>query len=265
MRGRAAHAQLTLDPQAFADHLARVAGPEPAAELDGRLHAEDLYLACAAVAGADRAADVLRAQLHPAIVRYVRCVDPSPDFVEEVEQQFWCAALLPGAAGACKLAGYSGRGPLAVWAGVSAQRMALSLHRHGAAERRAAERQRLQLVQLAVDAEVAQMKGHLRGRFRDAVSRALEVLDRHQRLLFRMHLIDGVSLQRIGHMYGVSHSTISRQLAAARGQVVDEVRRLLGESSPGHGGAPDDDSLGRFLDSDLELSISRLLATGPAR
>jgi RNA polymerase sigma-70 factor, ECF subfamily len=262
-RSAAAHPDVVLAESTFVGYLADLrcdteGAPGEGVPGDQALHAEDLYLCCAALAGNERAAAILRRALHPVIVRYVRCLDGGPDFVNEVEQRFWCTALLPAGGARPKLTSYSGRGPLANWVGISAQRLAYSLRRHGEAERRAADGQRLEIERLATDPELRFIKAHLRARYREAIGTALGTLDQHERLIYRMHLVDGVALERIGKIYGVSHSTISRRLAAARSRIVAEVRRSLVETT-GPGAVEEDESLARFLDSDLELSLSRLL------
>ncbi|HXJ20727.1 MAG TPA: sigma factor-like helix-turn-helix DNA-binding protein [Polyangia bacterium] len=259
-RGRAAHPDIDLDQASFARHLAACGAPVADAAAAGGLHAEDLYLCAAALAGDAAAAAILRRLHRPVVARYLRNVDGSPAFVDEVEQRLWSASLLPTPDGPPKLASYAGRGPLAGWVGVSAQRIALSLMRHEQAEQRAAEGQRREAERVAADPELGFLKQHLRERFRQAVTGALAVLDDHQRLIYRMYVVDGVPMDRIGKMYGVTSSTISRRMSAARASVVAEAQRLLREDM---GVAPEEyESMARLLVSQLDLSVSRVLGKG---
>jgi len=256
-RGRAAHPQVQVDRASFARHLAACGAPldDPAAV--AALHVEDLYL-CAAALGGDAAAAMTLRRLHrPVVARYLRNVDGSPAFVDEVEQRLWSASLLASAEGPPKLASYTGRGPLAGWVGVSAQRLALSLMRHEQAEKRAAEGQRREAERVADDPELGFLKQHLRGRFREAVTRALAILSDHERLIYRMYVVDGVPMERIGKIYGVTPSTISRRMSAARTAVVAEAQRLLKDEM---GVATEEyESMARLLVSQLDLSVSRVL------
>jgi RNA polymerase sigma-70 factor, ECF subfamily len=259
-RGRAAHPDIDLDETSFARHLAACGAPVAEPDAAPALHAEDLYV-CAAALGGDAAAAATLRRLHrPVVARYLRNVDGSPAFVDEVEQRLWSAALLATPEGPPKLTSYAGRGPLAGWVGVSAQRIALSLMRHEQAEQRAAEGQQREADRVAADPELGFLKQHLRGRFREAVTRALAVLDDHQRLIYRMYVVDGVPMERIGKMYAVNASTISRRMSAARASVVAEAQRLLREEM---GVAPEDyESMARLLVSQLDLSVSRVLGKG---
>jgi RNA polymerase sigma-70 factor (ECF subfamily) len=67
--------------------------------------------------------------------------------------------------------------------------------------------------------------------------------------------------QRIAKTYGVSHSTVSRWMAAARASIVAEAQRLLRDEMQA---SPDDyESMSRLLVSQLDLSVSRLLRKLP--
>jgi RNA polymerase sigma-70 factor, ECF subfamily len=259
-RGRAAHPDLDVDQASFARHLVACGAPVGGPDAAAALHAEDLYLCAAALAGDAAATATLRRLHRPVVARYLRNVDGSPAFVDEVEQRLWAASLLATADGPPKLASYAGRGPLAGWVGVSAQRIGLSLMRHEQAEQRAAEGQRHEADRVAADPELGFLKQHLREHFREAVTRALAVLNDHERLIYRMYVVDGVPMERIGKMYGVNSSTISRRMSAARTSVVAEAQRLLREEM---GVAPEEyESMARLLVSQLDLSVSRVLGKG---
>ena len=86
---------------------------------------------------------------------------------------------------------------------------------------------------------------------------ALGALGERDRLLLRLHLVSGVSVENIGNMYGVSQSTASRWLAKAREDVAGEAQRLLRERL---GVAPSEvASLADLVASQLDLSMSRIL------
>src|SRR4051812_9076985 len=72
-RGRAAHPDLALDDLAFVAHLGRCAAP--IAGGPAPVHAEDLYLACAAVSGAAAAVERLRREHRPTIAAYLRVIE----------------------------------------------------------------------------------------------------------------------------------------------------------------------------------------------
>ena len=254
-RGAAAHLDLSLDGALLATHLGRCgadAGAAPAA-----IHAEDLFLVAAALFGDAAAVAKLRRVHRPVLAGYLRHIDVSPAFFDEVEQRLW-DALLVGAAGAVpKLAGYSGQGALAGWVGIAAQRIALMMRRHEAAEERAADGAAIEAGVLATDPELAFIKGRLRDQFQGALSRAMATLDDRERMIYRLHLCDGLTVEAIGKVYGVSHSTVSRWLAKAREGVIGEAQRVLRDEmrlSPA-----EFESVAALVVSQLDLSVSRLL------
>jgi RNA polymerase sigma-70 factor (ECF subfamily) len=263
-RGRAAHPQLAMEDAVFAAHLGRCGAPVGAIAASGEpadVWAEDLFLCCAGLLGDDAAVRTLRAQARPVLLGYLRGIDAAPAFVDEVEQRLWDSALVGTTEAPPKLAGYSGKGPLAGWLGVVAQRIALTMRRKDDSERRAADGAGIEASLVVGDPELALVKGHLRGPFRRVITRALDALDDRERMVYRMHIIDGLSMERIGKTYGVSQSTVSRWMASARDNIVAEAQRLLHDEMEA---SPEDyESLSRLLVSQLDLSVSRLLGKSP--
>ena len=251
-RGRAGHPEIDLADVAFATHLGACG-----ASADPATHAEDLYLVCAGLAGDAAAVAKLRRIHRPVLASYLRRIDGSPAFVDEVEQQVW-HALLIGADGARpKLVSYSGQGQLAGWIGIAAQRIALMMRRHEAAQERAHDGAAAEARLVSDDPELSFIKASLRDKFRQAITRAMGALEDRERMIFRLYLIDGLSVEGIAKIYNVSHSTVSRWLAKARETVIAEARRVLRDDmrlSP-----EEFDSVAGLVVSRLDLSVSRIL------
>src|SRR3954470_11860659 len=91
VRGRAGHPELDIGDTTFAAHLAACG-----AAIAPGTQAEDLYLVCAGLGGAAAAIAKLRRIHRPVLASYLRRIDGSPDFVDEVEQQVWHALLIGG-------------------------------------------------------------------------------------------------------------------------------------------------------------------------
>lgn len=187
----------------------------------------------------------------------MRAVCSVPEFVEEVEQRLWDMALIGSAAAAPKLESYSGRGPLSGWLCVASQRIALMLQRRAAAERRALNGVASEARLVPRDPELAFIAQHLRDRFQGAIARALHVLDDRERMVYRLHVLDEVGVERLGAMYGVAHSTVSRWLARARAAIIAEAQRILREEM--RISSEEFQSLSRILANDLDVSISGVL------
>jgi len=255
-RGRSAHPNLKVADIAFAMHLGRCGAAVERADAQ-LMHVEDLYLSCAALLGDESAARTLRLNHRATIVNALRAIAAAPDIVDEVEQRLWERALSGSAEAPPKLFSYSGRGPLASWTGVVAQRLALSLLRHEAAGKRALEGVATEARLAAADPELAFVKASLRDAFQRALLDALLVLDDRQRMIYRLHIVDGLTVERIATMYGVVRSTVTRWLTSARETIIDEAKRLLRDEMrlP----AEDFESLARLLASQLDLSVSQIL------
>jgi RNA polymerase sigma-70 factor (ECF subfamily) len=254
-RGRAAHPDLNAEDAAFAAHLGRCGAAVEGPSKD--VHAEDLYLCCAGLLAEEAAVRVLRERHRAVLPAYLRGIDASPAFVEEVEQRLWDAALIGSADAPPRLGSYSGRGPLAAWVGVSAQRIALMMRRREAAERRALDKAGVEARVATADPELAFVKEHLRAPFQRAIVEAFRTLDERQRMIYSLHVVDGLTMEQIAGMYGVSHSTVSRWMAAARGAIVAEARRRLRDEM--NVGAEEFESLARLLASQLDLNVSLVL------
>jgi RNA polymerase sigma-70 factor (ECF subfamily) len=252
VRGRAGHPELDVRDVVFAAHLAACG-----AAIDPSARAEDLYLVCAALGRDAHAISKLRRIHRPVLAAYLRRIDGSPAFVDEVEQQVWEALLVGGADARPKLGSYSGQGQLAGWIGIAAQRIGLMIRRHEAAQGRAHDGAAAEARLVADDPELNFIKASLRGKFRQAVTRAMGVLQDRERMIYRLYLIDGLSVERISKIYGVSHSTVSRWLAKARETVIAEARRVLREEM--HLSPEEFDSVADLVMSRLDLSVSQIL------
>jgi RNA polymerase sigma-70 factor, ECF subfamily len=255
-RGRAVHPDLGVDDVAFAAHLGRC-GAAVEGLCGADVHAEDLYLCCAGLLGDDGAVRALRTRHRAVLAGYLRPIDGSPSFLEEVEQRLWDSALVGSIEAAPKLASYSGKGPLAAWVGVAAQRIALMIRRSEAAEKRALDTVAVETHLVAADPELAFVKEHLREPLQRAIVQALNALDDRQRMIYSLHVVDGLTIERIGAMYGVSQSTVSRWMAGARAAIVEHARTALRDEM--HVPAEEFESLVRLLSSQLDLSVSGIL------
>jgi RNA polymerase sigma-70 factor (ECF subfamily) len=256
--GRAAHPEIALDDAAaFAAHLARCDAPVSASPGAAHLHAGDLFLVSAALAGNAQAVGALRRDHRPVLARYLRSIDSSPAFLDEVEQRTWALLLVGNGRRLPSLNSYSGRGPLAGFVGISAQRLALLMLRQRGVEARAVERLATLAADGIADAELAFMKEQYRDAFEQSIREALQELDDRARVIFRLHVVDGLTVDRIAKAYGVSQSTVSRWLAAARQRVLVAARRLLRQRLD----LPESefDSVARLLASQIDVSLSGLL------
>ena len=255
-RGRLAHPALAVEAEAFVLHLARCGAP--LLDGPGLVHAEDLYLACACLAGSAAAIARLRELGRSTLVRYLSRIGEARAILDEVEQRLWDSVLVGGPDGP-KLSTYAGRGPLASWIGVTAQRIALMALRHERAEARA-RREAAARGQIAGDdPELVAIKERFREQFQEAIGAAIGGLDDREKTLYRMYLVDGLTLERIAKVYSVHHSTVLRWLAAARDRILEAAKRRLRAAL--QVSTSEFESIARLLMSELDLNISLVLGS----
>lgn len=235
---------------AFARHLSKAPQLE---ELAGA----DLLLASACLAGDGRALACFDLILRVEVRRAVGPLDKSNTLVEEVTQLAREKLLVRTPSTGARLAEYSGQGALSAWLRAVAVRLALNARRPGARE---VPVENLPDQPLAdPDPELALLRAQYREHFKEAFAEAVKSITSRERTLLRLTTLDGLSLASVGQMYGKDASTVSRWLAASRVTLLEKTRASLG-STLGLS-STELDSVMRAADSELNLSVARLLKT----
>src|SRR5262249_6008490 len=147
----------------------------PVLDVLSPLHAEDLYLACACLAGNSTALSKLRGESRSILARYLGRIDGVGAIFDDVEQHLWDGALM-GTGEGPKLRTYAGRGPLGAWIGVSGQRIAITMMRHERVEVRARQEAAAHRDLVGDDPELGAIKYRFREQFQDALEAALSTL-----------------------------------------------------------------------------------------
>jgi RNA polymerase sigma-70 factor, ECF subfamily len=254
--GRAAWPEVDLEPSVFERYFARHATGEP---LPAPARAADLYLACACAYGVDGAFAAFERALAGDMARAVASIDSSHAFVEEILQATRERILVRKGGEPAKIADYAGRASLRSWLRAVAVRCAISQRRRKAEQRH---------TPFAVENDRRLAKGgpefdYLRGRYKDvfeeAVGRAIEQLPSKQRMLLRLNLVDGMSVDKLAAIYKVGRSTAARWLANARHALLEQARRELHTKLQLT--STELESLAGDMRSQLEVSILRLLAS----
>jgi RNA polymerase sigma-70 factor (ECF subfamily) len=261
-RGREAFAEIPLDDETFARHLARAATRmSDGAALSG-LAAEDLYLACACLVGAPGAANALMVRHRPVIRRAIERMVLKPN-AEEIEQALLADLFVGSPARPPEIGAYAGRAPLARWLEVIAQRAALGWLRTERAQARVAVRAGFE-PWLGGDTPIdaAFFRERYLDDFEQALKEALRRAPEQDRAVLRLHIVNNVSVDKIGQMLGVAQSTASRWLARAREDVLADLKSIL-KQRLGIASA-EIESLADLLGSRLDLSISQLLKADEA-
>ena len=222
-----------LSEEVFLSHLARhLGGEERLSEALQATRGPDLYLACACARGDKHAIAVLERDFLCDVPSALGRLRLSASQVDEI-RQLVREKLLVGRRGAVpKIADYAGRGPLDSWIRVVAVRTALTFLRatRGApvpTDDRLAERAVAQLATPTADPELDVIRARYAGEFKAAVEEALQKLAAHDRVVLRLHYVDGLNIDRIGAMFRVHRSTVARWIARTKETLLADARRSL--------------------------------------
>jgi len=221
------------------------------------VEAEDFYLALGCLERNAKAEAELNRRMTTGPALAVERMFKSASFADEVRQRTLERLLMPGAAGrAAKLAEYAGLGPLDGWLHAVALRVALNL-KEGNGREVPVDEEAL----LALPAGALPELDYARARFRQdfclALSEAVASLSGRERTLLRMSLLDGLSIDKLGIMFGVHRATVARWISAAKETLRSETESRLSARLSLEGA--DLVSLMRLADSQLELSLGTLL------
>ncbi len=249
-----------IDSEAFIAHCQGLLpdDPEAAVQAVAGLHVSDLYLAYACAVAADPlAVRLFEDKILAEGADVLKSLDSDSTFGDEVRQTVRQRLLVGTEGGGPRLLEYAGRGPLAAWVRITLVRTGLSL-------RRQQNRQQRQLSDLpdsalgtTGDPELDYLRSRYRAEFEQAFRDACARLPERERAVLRLAVIDGLSVDRIGLVYGVHRATAARWLIRARTLLFEETRRLLTAAlglSPSEFG-----SLARLVHSQLDVQISVLL------
>ena len=236
---------LPFDLEAFERHVQRLNVD------DTRLaaHGADLLLVSAVLQGYTQALRIFDSLL-ASVAGVAGRVDPSHAFIDDVSQELR-VKLLTGMEP--KLRGYGAVGPLAEWLRVAALRTALNLKRSD----RLLATDDVPVAAVLGGFDEAQMKQFYLQDLNGAIECGFRKLTIRERTLLRLHFVDGLTIERIGTMYGVHRATVARWLVTIRERLFEELSAHLGLTH----GLNDTDvrSLYRHMKQDVHVTISRIL------
>lgn len=238
--GRLAHPGVALSVAVFA---AYASDKSPDAL---RVHAADLYLACACAGGDAAALECFDGQF---LTRLGPQLGSAAEQADEVAQQLR-VLLFSGVRP--RIADYRGQGALGGWVRIAALRIASNLRRQRGVRLPAAG-----TAEPLSDPDLILIERRYRQHFEQAIKDALATLPTRDRSLLRLHLLHGVTLERLAVMYRVHRATVARWIKDARTRVVEGVLSRLVAALPA---SPTEvQSLARLLHSRLEIHVSSWL------
>lgn len=257
-RGRAAYPDVSVDDDAWAAHLARHLGPGEVGDQLAEMHA-DVHLALGCLARNPRALVVLQRRIRdvaPCALSRMRLEGIGLD--ELLLGVYERLLVVHDEAASPKLATYSGRGPLDGWLRVTVARTAITaMRRRGADDDRRDEMNALLSHAAAGDPELEALRNRFAPMLARAIEDAVATLSDQDRVLLRLHFVDGLSINDIAAVYGRHRTTAARHLASVRSAIFGGARERamkalgIGEAEFG--------SLMGVLLSRLDVTIRRYL------
>jgi RNA polymerase sigma-70 factor, ECF subfamily len=251
---------LRVDPRDFVRHLASFAPDQGIEAWLTRIHASDVYLAYACAAGDPRAMEHFEREVaRPLAARLAKKAPSGTGDADELIQRLRQRLLVSDGKSA-RISQYSGAGSLLHWARAVLARLAIDEHRQPRSE--PLEDQWVEgLPADSAGPELSLLRSQHRKAFQAAFRAALQTLSVEQRNRLRLHVVDGLSFEKLGRLYGVHRSTALRWIAAANAQILQEVRRHVQEALGLR--TSELNSLMRLATSQLEISLSPLLREEP--
>ena len=195
-RGRAAHPERRVEDVVFAAHLGRCGAPVDRRRRRRRARRGSRTSAAPVCAGTRSRSRQLRALHRPVLAGYLRHVDRSPAFVDEVEQRLWDGALVGIGRRAAEARSLLRQGT----ARGLARRRGPAHRAHDAAARGGGgagrgRRRRRGASSWSRDPELAFIKvAPARSIPARASAEALGALDDRERMIYRLHIVDGLTV-----------------------------------------------------------------------
>ena len=261
-RAQQAHPELPIDDRELVVAIASRAPAELDAYLE-RCHPGDLVLALLASRGTPQAIAEIERLYRVTIDSTCRRFEGSGHTADDLKQILRTKLFVAEPNKLAKISDYAGQGFLENWLRVTAVRIFLDLgkRKDRAREKLAGDDDVLALPEpadLALDVIKTEYRAAVAAAMHEAAA-ALEPGDRH---LLRQHLVAGLSIDQLGAVLGIHRATAARRIAKAREQLVAETRKVLARKLQLD---PEelDEVIGLVM-SRLDVSIGKLLATGPA-
>jgi RNA polymerase sigma-70 factor (ECF subfamily) len=247
-RGRHAWPEIELSEERLSELLRNL----PAADAG---EAAELFLACGWVDGMASAGQVMARDYLPPLRRRLARMGLAASEIDEVVQQTCERLIGRDAEGRARLVKYAGQGRLQSLLVVVGTRIAIDSFRKADREQPDYDALAALAAAPASDPRAELLRAQKQAIFKAAVETALEALEPRERTVLRMHLIDGLTLDKIGDYYKVHRVTVSRWLAASRVSIIERARA----AAQAQFGLSDTEFDAAYTGSQLGLSLERLL------
>ncbi|HTE51503.1 MAG TPA: hypothetical protein VK698_11705 [Kofleriaceae bacterium] len=258
-RGRAAWPALTVGDEAFAAHLTGLHADPPEGGWE-RLHAGDLYLACACAEGDPAALAAFDHEVWPAIDAALARARLTPDRRQDLMQDLRVLLFVSQGNGPAKIAQYRGQAELRLWLRAVALRDAYRIARKARRELALDDAALAAVAVIDRDPGLAHLKHSCRVELKSAFESALAALPRADRLLLRQYHLDRLTVDELAALHKIHRATAARRVAKIRSDLTDAILAQFGRRL--HVADSELDSLIRLVRSQIDISFDRLLVVG---
>ena len=186
---------------------------------------DDVYLVCGCIAGNTNAVAAIEREIIPIIDLVIASYAPA--VIDETRQRLRAMLMVDHNGRGPLLAQFGGRGALRRWIRVVAAREAGKTWRADNAAMPVDDDALFDALAPPNDPVLSAVKRNAATAFKAAFVAALAELDRRDRTLLRLHILDGLSIDEIAPMYSVHRATVARWIAAAKDTVLDATRKAL--------------------------------------
>jgi RNA polymerase sigma-70 factor (ECF subfamily) len=224
------------------------------ASIDG-LRVSDLYLACACSRGDPTAIGAFDREFLAPLERIIARTWSSADVGAATVQSLRIRLLLSEEGRRPRIEEFRGRGSLSGWLRVAAMRTAVDLQRPGPAASALASASPTE----SLSVEEENLRSHFKEAFDQSFREAFRSLPADDRVLLRLHLVEGLNLEKLAAALKFSRATAGRRIQDARSRLRQETLRVL----EGRLDAPRDE-VQRAMDamrSRLEISLRALITS----
>ncbi len=264
--GRAAWSGLPVPWESFTAHLHPILASEaePSAKLK-TLKGEDLYLACACTLRIPGAHEAFHRRYLAQMPMYLSHMNLPAAMVEDVRQLVSARLFVGEADSPPRIASYGGRSSLPSWLRTLAVRTALNLKAKKDEQHTGKQREDVadRVFAVAQDPELEFIKARYADAFRAAIRSAVRELPEEQRTVLHLYVVEGLTTTKIGALFQVSHTAVSRWLSRAREAILEQTQALLRRQLGIH--TEEVLSLARLVRSQLDVSLAGALGGRDAR
>lgn len=221
----------------------------------------DLYLAAACAAGQPEAIAAFEARYFAEVALAARRAPRANLAVDDVKQLVRERLFVGDATRGPRISEYRGTGAMRSWLRVTVARIVLNLATRGPRETLHEDDVLAEIVIEGESSELSLIKDKYRVEFRAAVQVALAALEPEARSLLAHAFAQGLSIDRIGAIYGIHRATAARRLQRARELFVEETRRALAHRLGG-ASADEVDSIIGLIRSRFDVTLGGMLREG---